>query len=76
MAYRELNRVIPDCGTTFTWAAKAFGPRTGWMGGWGIAVSGIIFMANAADIMGIYTLGLRGQRDRFRGCLVGREPDC
>ena len=28
-AYRELNRVAPDCGTTFTWAAKAFGPRTG-----------------------------------------------
>ena len=28
-AYRELNRVIPDCGTTFTWVTKAFGPRSG-----------------------------------------------
>lgn len=34
-AYQELNKEIPDCGTTFTWAAKAFGPRVGWMGGWG-----------------------------------------
>ena len=35
-AYRELNRADPDCGTTFTWATRAFGPKTGWMGGWGI----------------------------------------
>src|SRR3954463_11258387 len=39
-AYRELNRAVPDCGTTFTWATKAFGPRTGWMGGWGVAIAG------------------------------------
>ena len=32
-AYRELNKVIPDCGTTFTWVTKAFGPRTGWFSG-------------------------------------------
>ena len=25
-AYRELNNAVPDCGTTFTWATKAFGP--------------------------------------------------
>ena len=40
-AYQELNRQIPDCGTTFTWATKAFGPRVGWMGGWGVAVAGM-----------------------------------
>lgn len=61
VAYRELNRVIPDCGTTFTWATKAFGPAIGWMGGWGIAVTGIIFVANAADIVGIYTLNFVAQ---------------
>jgi amino acid transporter len=26
--YRELNRSVPDCGTSFTWATKAFGPYT------------------------------------------------
>ena len=32
VAYQELNRAEPDCGTTFTWATGAFGPVTGWMG--------------------------------------------
>jgi len=26
-AFRELNKADPDCGTTFTWTARAFGPR-------------------------------------------------
>jgi len=34
-SYYFLNRVDPDCGTTFTWATKAFGPWVGWIGGWG-----------------------------------------
>lgn len=33
-AYRELNNVAPDCGTSFTWTTKAFGPHVGWLGGW------------------------------------------
>ncbi len=40
-AYRELNNAVPDCGTTFTWGTKAFGPWVGWMGGWGVAVAGM-----------------------------------
>ncbi len=32
IGYAELNKSMPDCGTTFTWATRAFGPRTGWMG--------------------------------------------
>ncbi|GEB98133.1 hypothetical protein CFL01nite_16280 [Corynebacterium flavescens] len=32
-AYRELNNAVPDSGTSFTWATKAFGPWVGWMGG-------------------------------------------
>ena len=53
-AYRELNRAVPDCGTTFTWATKAFGPWVGWMGGWGVAIAGIIVLANLAQIGGKY----------------------
>jgi amino acid transporter len=34
VAFAQLNRIDPDCGTAFTWAARAFGPRTGWVGGW------------------------------------------
>jgi hypothetical protein len=32
-AYRELNKVAPDAGTSFTWTVKAFGPHVGWMCG-------------------------------------------
>src|SRR3712207_6850110 len=32
-AYRELKHVVPDCGTSFTWTVKAFGPHIGWMCG-------------------------------------------
>lgn len=54
IAYRELNNEDPDCGTTFTWAKKAFGRRVGWMGGWALALSGIIVLANLAQIAGQY----------------------
>jgi amino acid transporter len=63
VAYRELNEAEPDCGTTFTWAARAFGPRTGWMGGWGIIAADIIVMANLAQIAGSYTFQLFGFED-------------
>ncbi len=53
-AYRELNREVPDCGTSFTWATKAFGPRIGWMGGWGVAVAGTVVLANLAQVGGTY----------------------
>jgi amino acid transporter len=55
IAYDQLNRREPDCGTTFTWAAKAFGPRSGWLGGWGIIAADVIVMANLAQIAGIYS---------------------
>lgn len=60
VAYRELNRAAPDCGTTFTWGTKAFGPWLGWMGGWGVAVSAIIVLANVAEIAAVYLLRFLG----------------
>jgi amino acid transporter len=62
-AYRDLNRAAPDCGTTFTWGTKAFGPIVGWLGGWGVAVSAIIVLANVAEIAAIYTLRFFGLDD-------------
>jgi amino acid transporter len=60
VAYAELNKAEPDCGTTFTWAARAFGPKAGWMGGWGIIIADVIVMANLAQIAGSYTFSLFG----------------
>ncbi|WP_229702663.1 amino acid permease [Streptomyces albiflavescens] len=59
-AFRELNASNADCGTTFTWATRAFGPRTGWMGGWGLIVANIIVMVNLAEIAGAYSFWLVG----------------
>ena len=60
VAYSELNKAEPDCGTTFTWAARAFGTRTGWLGGWGIIAADVIVMANLAQIAGSYSFALFG----------------
>jgi amino acid transporter len=54
VGYAQLNEQMPDCGTTFTWGTKAFGPKTGWMGGWAIIAADIIVMANLAAIAGGY----------------------
>ena len=59
-AYKELNYADPDCGTTFTWGARAFGPKTGWFGGWGIVAADILVMASLAQIAGQYVFLLFG----------------
>jgi amino acid transporter len=53
-AYNELNKADPDCGTTFTWATRAFNPRVGWMGGWAIVAADVLVMASLAQIAGQY----------------------
>jgi amino acid transporter len=57
VAYQELNKAEPDCGTTFTWASRTFGPVMGWLGGWGIIVADVIVMANLAQVAGQTTFG-------------------
>src|SRR5712672_2007777 len=54
IGYSELNKADPDCGTTFTWATRAFGPRTGWAGGWGIIAADVLVMASLAQVAGQY----------------------
>jgi amino acid transporter len=58
--YNRLNKEIPDCGTTFTWGAKTFGPITGWLGGWAIFAADVIVMANLAAVAGQYMFKLFG----------------
>jgi amino acid transporter len=48
--YRELNNRMPDSGTSFTWAARAFGPWVGWMAGWGLIVATILVLSNLAGV--------------------------
>jgi amino acid transporter len=54
IGYSEMNKADPDCGTTFTWGARAFGPKTGWFGGWGIVAADVLVMASLAQVAGQY----------------------
>ncbi|MFE5538829.1 APC family permease [Streptomyces sp. NPDC056492] len=60
-AYRELNKAVPDCGTSFTWTVKAFGPRIGWMCGWGLVIATIIVLSNLAGVATSYFWLLAGE---------------
>lgn len=60
-AIKEMNAVDPDCGTSFTWAWRAIGPRTGWWaGGWGTIASDFLAMASYSQIAGQYFFLLIG----------------
>ncbi|MET3920335.1 APC family permease [Arthrobacter sp. UYEF20] len=67
-AFRELNSAMPDCGTTFIWARRAFGPWAGWLGGWGVALAGLVVLANLAQVAGQYLWLLIGD-----GSLAGNS---
>src|SRR6266478_256221 len=62
IGYSELNKADPDCGTTFTWAARAFGPKTGWAGGWAIVAADVLVMASLAQVAGQYVFLLFGAK--------------
>src|SRR5215813_10642235 len=58
IGYSELNKSDPDCGTTFTWATRAFGPKSGWAGGWAIVAADVLVMASLAQVAGQYVFFL------------------
>jgi amino acid transporter len=62
IGYSELNKADPDCGTTFTWATRAFGPKTGWAGGWAIIAADVLVMASLAQVAGQYVFLLFGAK--------------
>src|SRR5260370_23446578 len=62
IGYSELNKADADCGTTFTWAARAFGPKTGWAGGWAIVAADVLVMASLAQVAGQYLFLLFGAK--------------
>ena len=68
IGYNELNKADPDCGTTFTWATRAFGPKTGWAGGWAIVAADILVMASLAQVAGQYMFLL------FNNQTIGQNP--
>lgn len=65
-AFLYLNRVDTDCGTTFSWTTRAMGPWFGWVGGWAIAMTGVLVIGSLADVgvrFGLYTVGADAAAD-------------
>jgi amino acid transporter len=59
-SYYAMNRVDPDCGTTFTWVTRSMGPWMGWLAGWALLVADLLVMASLAQIAGKYSFRLFG----------------
>ena len=58
IAFAQMNKADPDCGASFTWATRAFSPRVGWMGGWGVLAADVLVMASLSQIAGQYVFDL------------------
>jgi amino acid transporter len=59
-AYNAMNKVDPDCGTTFSWVTRAMSPSLGLLIGWTVIFSDIVVNANQAQIAGSYGFQLFG----------------
>ena len=60
LAYHVLNRVDPDCGATFPWVTRSFGPYVGWLGGWSVMVSNVVVTPSLAYVAAVYAFKLVG----------------
>src|ERR1700694_829508 len=52
IAYYYLNRAMPNCGTSYTWTSKALHPSLGFLSGWVVILTDILFMSFAAPQCG------------------------
>jgi amino acid transporter len=69
IGYNEMNKTDPDCGTTFTWATRAFGPKTGCA----IVRADILVMSSLAQVASQYVFpgpGHAGEGPRRRAARV------
>src|ERR1700739_1823230 len=78
IGFSELNKADPDCGTTFIWSTRAFGPVLGWAGGWAIIAADVLVMTSLAQVAGQYVFLLFGAKgigsDAESGPGVGVGP--
>ncbi|MET8509709.1 APC family permease [Streptomyces sp. NPDC004787] len=74
-AFFYLNKVDQDCGTTFSWVSRAMGPWAGWLGGWAIAMTGVLVIGSLADVavsFALLSFGIEGlaENDLIRRALA------
>jgi amino acid transporter len=62
-AFYYLNSVDQDCGTTFSWVTRAMGPWFGWLGGYAIAMTGVLVVGSLSEVgvrFSLLTVGADG----------------
>ena len=69
-AYKELSQDTPGLRHDVHLGHQGFGPWIGWIGGWGLAVSAIIVLANVAEIAAIYLFNFLGLDDLAENLLA------
>ena len=52
IAYYYMNRANPNCGTSYSWTSKALHPSLGFISGWVVILTDILFMSFAAPQCG------------------------
>ena len=52
IAYYYMNRANPNCGTSYCWTSKALHPSLGFISGWVVILTDILFMSFAAPQCG------------------------
>ena len=60
LGFKYLNRADPDCGASFAWTTRAFGPWIGWLNGRALFIADVLVMASLAVIASQYTFLLVG----------------
>ncbi|WP_120521908.1 APC family permease [Arthrobacter celericrescens] len=61
LAFRDLNREMPDCGGVFVWISRVFGSFAGWfLGGWVPQIATFIASAALAQVATTYLLNFVG----------------
>ena len=68
---QQLNAARTDCGTVFTWAGAAVGPRFGWLAGWLMLIADIIAGAALAQVAGSYAMRVLGLPESTVGTTAG-----
>jgi amino acid transporter len=63
LAYLHFNRIDPDCGASFSWTTRAFGPYVGWVAGWLVIATLAVIVTNFAQLLGVYSFLLVGADD-------------
>lgn len=67
-AFYYLNSVDQDCGTTFSWVTRAMGPWFGWLGGYAIAMTGVLVVGSLSEVgvrFSLLTVGAEGLADNI-----------